>query len=53
MPTDLVTATNRFSDLSAAQVLAEQTRLLAQYAVEDAARRARNTATLAALDVRS
>lgn len=45
----IVTADNRFAAMSAAQIMAEQAVLLAQYAIEDAARRARNAAILAAL----
>lgn len=48
MPTSLP-ASSRFATMSASQVLAEQTRLLATYRAEDAARRARNAAILAAL----
>lgn len=48
MPTTLHSS-SRFATMSAAQVIAEQTRLLAQYAAEDTARRARNAAILAAL----
>lgn len=41
--------TGRFANMTAAQVLAEQGRMLARYAIEDASRRARNAAVLAAL----
>lgn len=48
MPTN-AHPTSRFASMSAAQVLAEQERMVARYAVEDAARRARNAAILASL----
>lgn len=49
MPTNLA-PTSRFATLSAAQVIAVQTELLAQYAAEDAERQARNAAILASFD---
>jgi hypothetical protein len=48
MPTN-THPTSRFAAMSAAQVIAAQQKLLAQYAIEDASRRARNAAILAAL----
>lgn len=48
MPTTLP-STSKYATLSAAQVLAEQHRLMSQWSAEDAARRARNAAILAAL----
>lgn len=45
MPT-VLPATSRFATMTAAQVLAEQERMLARWAAEDAARRARNAAIL-------
>lgn len=47
MPT---TPTTRYSNMTAYQVLQEQNRLLACWAAEDAARRTRNAARLAALE---
>lgn len=49
MPTDLVSASNRFSTLSLVEVLAEQDALLVRWAIEDDARRARNATILASL----
>lgn len=43
------TSTGRYATMTAYQVQLEQDRLLAQWAREDAARRARNAAILAAL----
>ena len=40
---------SRFATMTAAQVLAEQARLLTVWAAEDAARRTRNAAILASL----
>lgn len=48
MPTN-AHPTSRFASMSAAQVLAEQELMVARYAREDAARRARNAAILASL----
>ncbi len=48
MPTNAF-PTSRFATMSAAQVLAEQERMVAQWAADDTARRARNAAILAAL----
>jgi hypothetical protein len=48
MPTTLA-PTSRFASMSAAQVIAEQTRMLTLWVAEDIARRARNAAILAAL----
>lgn len=48
MPTN-AHATSRFATMTAAEVLREQTRLVAQWELEDAARRARNAAILASL----
>lgn len=41
--------TSRFAHMTAAQVLAEQERMLARWDAEDRARRARNAALLASL----
>ena len=46
MPTNL-SPTSRFAALSAAQVIDEQTRILARYAVEDIERQTRHAAILA------
>jgi hypothetical protein len=43
-------ATNRFASMTAAQVLAEQDRMLTEWAADDAARQARNAALLASFD---
>lgn len=43
------TSNSRFSTMTAAQVLAEQQRMLTVWAAEDAARRTRNAALLASL----
>ena len=48
MPTTLP-ATSRYATMSAAQVLAEQVRLLTIWSAEDTARRARNAALLGSL----
>lgn len=48
MPTTLPN-TSKYASMTASQVIAHQTELLTQYAIEDAARRARNAAILAAL----
>lgn len=48
MPTNAY-PTSRYAPMTAAQVLAEQERMLALWAAEDAARRARHAAILAAL----
>ncbi|HKQ66013.1 MAG TPA: hypothetical protein VJZ73_13445 [Methylomirabilota bacterium] len=48
MPTTLP-ATSKYATLSAAQVMELQAKQLAAWAAEDAARRARNAAILAAL----
>ncbi len=42
-------ASSRFATMTAAQVLAEQDRMLAAWSAEDAARRARNASILAGL----
>lgn len=47
MPTEFTTTTARYATMTAAQVLAAQQELLAQYATEDAARAARFAAILA------
>ncbi|HEY6117470.1 MAG TPA: hypothetical protein VI172_16070 [Candidatus Dormibacteraeota bacterium] len=43
--------TGRYATMTAAQVLDAQAELMARWSAEDAARRARNAAILAALDV--
>ncbi len=48
MPTSLP-ASSRFASMTAVQVIAEQQRLMASWTTEDAARRTRNAARLAAL----
>lgn len=48
MPTTL-NPTSKYANMTAAQVLAEQTRQLALWQAEDAARRARNAAILSSL----
>jgi hypothetical protein len=51
MPTNTY-PTHRFAHMSASQLMAEHDALVARWTAEDAARRERNAATLAALDVR-